>query len=82
MPKDISIKEFRAHLATYADRVEDGEMFRVIRHSKPSFILMKVDPDAATSEQEWETIIDFTDAGESHGVALKDVLKTLRKINR
>lgn len=82
MSKDISIKELRENLASYADRVERGEVFRVIRRSKPSFILMKVVADDPVAPQEWETMIDFTDEGRQEGVALNDALATLRKINR
>ena len=80
MPKDISIKELRGHLAEFADRVEKGETFRVIRRSKPSFILLNVDADA--SELEWETVVDFTDGGKTQGVPLKEVLKEMKKMQR
>ncbi|MCK5015795.1 MAG: type II toxin-antitoxin system Phd/YefM family antitoxin [Candidatus Peribacteraceae bacterium] len=82
MFKDISIKDLRTHLAEFANRVESGESFRVIRRSKPSFYIMKIDDsvDIPTMDQ-WETVIDFTDNGNSEGVELGDVLTTLRKIN-
>lgn len=78
MPKDISIKELRANLATYADRVESGETFRVIRHSKPSFVLMKI----GVEEEGWETVVDFTDGGKTTGMPVKDVVKIIRKIRK
>lgn len=80
MSNDIPIKEFRQHLAEIANRVEAGETFRVIRRSKPSFIVMKItgdDGDAA-----WETIIDFTEGGTTPGVRAKEALKVLKKMNR
>lgn len=81
MPKDISIKELRTNLAEYADRVERGEAFRVIRRSKPSFVIMKIDADAMVPEEEWDTVVDFTDGGTSTGVPISDVLASLKKLN-
>lgn len=78
MPKDISIKELREHLSEVADRVEKGESYRVIRRSKPSFYIVKI--DAEIPEDGWETVVDFTDGGKTKGVPLKDVLKEMRKI--
>ncbi len=78
MPKDISIKELRNQLSDIADRAERGETFRVIRRSKPSFIIMKIDADI--EEQGWETVVDFTDGGKTNGVRAEEVLKELKKI--
>ena len=80
MPKDISIKELRTNLSDYADRAERGETFRVIRHSKPSFIIMKIDVEAP--EEGWETVVDFTDGGKTEGMPIEDVVKVIKKIRR
>lgn len=80
MPKDISIKELRSNLADYADRAERGETFRVIRRSKPSFILMKI--DAEQPEEDWETVVDFTEGGKTQGVAIEKVIKELKKLEK
>ena len=80
MPRDISIKELREHLAEFADLVEHGESFRVIRRSKPSFMIMKIEEDA--SEREWATVIDFTDGGKKTGVPLAAAVETLKKMNK
>lgn len=80
MPQDISIKELRSTLAHVADRVEKGESFRVIRRSKPSFILVKVDHDL--SEPEWETVVDFTDGGKTAGMTIENVMKIVKKIQK
>lgn len=80
MPKDISIKELRQNLSHVADRVEQGESFRVIRRSKPAFIIMKI--DAEMPEERWEAVVDFTDGGRTKGVPLGDVLKEMRKLQR
>lgn len=80
MPKDISIKELREQLSDIADRAERGESFRVIRRSKPSFIIMKIDTDV--SEEGWETVVDFTDGGKKKGAPLETVLKALRKMRK
>ena len=80
MVKDISIKELRTNLADIADRVESGESFRVIRRSKPSFIIMKIDADGL--EDEWETVVDFTEGGKKRGLPVKDALKLIKKLRR
>lgn len=78
MYKDISIKDLREHLSDVADQVEKGEKFRVIRRSKPSFLLMSIDAEEAG----WETVVDFTDGGKTKGMHAKDVLKLIRKLRR
>ena len=78
MPKDISIKELREHLSDVADRAERGETFRVIRRSKPSFIIMRIDDD--DSDEGWETVVDFTDGGKRKGVSAEEVLKEFKKL--
>ena len=80
MPKDISIKELRENLSKVADRAESGETFRVIRRSKPAFFIMNIDLD--TSEEGWETVVDFTDGGKRRGMPAKDVLKIIKKVRR
>ncbi len=81
MPKDVPIKEFRDNLADYANRIEAGESFRVIRRSKPSFIVMHVNGDGENDEQ-WETIVDCTENGKHPGMPADDLLKLLQKIRR
>ena len=80
MPKDISIKELRTNLADYADRAERGESFRVIRRSKPSFFIVSI--DAVTVEENWETVVDFTEGGKKAGMPAKNVMKMIQKIRR
>lgn len=80
MFKDISIKELREQLSDVADRAERGESFRIIRRSKPSFIIIKVGSEA--SEEGWETVVDFTDGGKKTGMPVKDVMKIIKKIRR
>lgn len=81
MPKDISIKELRNQLSAIADRAERGESFRVIRRSKPSFFIMKIDADI-DDEKGWETVVDFTDGGKTKGMPAEDVMKIIKKIQR
>ncbi len=79
MTHDISIKELRAELSSVANRAEHGETFRVIRRSKPSFVIMKIDEEEIG--QQWETVIDFTEKGTKTGVSLKAAIKALRSVN-
>jgi antitoxin (DNA-binding transcriptional repressor) of toxin-antitoxin stability system len=81
MPKDISIKQLRENLADIADQVERGETFRVIRRSKPSFMIMNIDADVS-EEDGWETVVDFTEGGKKRGMPVKDVIKILKKLRR
>ena len=76
--KDLSIKELREQLSEIADRAERGESFRIIRRSKPSFIILKIDAEPA--EEGWETVVDFTEGGKKTGMPAKDVLKMLKKL--
>lgn len=80
MPQEMSIKDLRQHLSDVADRAERGESFRIIRRSKPSFIIMSV--DAEIPEEGWETVVDFTDGGRTNGVPIEKVLKEMRKLQR
>ncbi len=78
MPKDISIKDLRENLSSVADCVENGESYRVIRRSKPLFYIVKIDSEAP--EENWETIVDFTEGGKTKGVAIEEVVKEMKKI--
>jgi len=80
MQKDISIKEFRGNLAEVANRVEAGETFRVIRRSKPVFIVMKIGAEAP--DETWETVVDFTEGGKRAGMPAAEALKRLKKLHR
>ncbi len=77
MPKDISIKDLRKNLSKVADRAEKGESFRIIRRSKPSFIIMSIDVD--DFDDKWEGV-DFTDGGKTKGVPIERVLKEFKKM--
>ena len=70
----LSIKELRTMLAEAADTVESGKTLKVYRRSKPSFKIVPF--DTATDEQ-WETVIDFTDNGKQQGLNIKEALKSL-----
>lgn len=80
MTHDISIKELRRNLADVADRVEKGESFRVIRRSKPSFFLLKMDSDLL--EPEWESVVDFTEGGKTAGMPIGQAMKIVKKIRK
>lgn len=79
MFKDISIKELRANLAGIATRAENGEAFRVIRRSKPSFIIMHIDDEV--SDERWQTVVDFTEGGKVEGAPIEDVITALESMD-
>ena len=35
-----------------------------------------------TKNEDWETVVDFTDKGKKEGEKIKDVLRILRRINK
>lgn len=71
----VGLKELRENMGKYASLVEKGESFIVVRKSKPIFKI--VSPEL---ENQWETVVDFTEISKN-GVAAKEVLKELRKLN-
>ncbi len=80
MNTTISIKELRNNMSAIANRAEEGNIFVVIRHSKPSF---KIIPYAVESDDgEWETVVDFTEGGKKKGAKIEDVLKAFKRLNK
>lgn len=71
----LGLKELRENMQKYASLVEKGQSFIIVRKSKPVFKI--VPPE---SEEEWETIADFTKINKN-GVDAKEILKILRKLN-
>jgi len=71
----LGLKELRENMQKYTSRVEKGESFLVVKKSKPVFKLVP-----AESEEEWETVVDFTKINKN-GVDARKVLQALRKLN-
>ena len=71
----LGLKELRENVQKYASLVERGESFIVVKKSKPLFKI--VPPE---SEDQWETVIDFTQINKN-GVDAEKILKALRKLN-
>lgn len=67
----VSLKEFRSHVAQFADRVEQGDSFVIFKRSKPLFRIAPVD------EEGWETVIDFTKF-RKNGIPAEELLKRLK----
>lgn len=51
----IGLKELRQNVKKYATKVQAGESFIVMKHSKPLF---KITPIA--EDERWEEVVDFT----------------------
>ena len=81
MNKSVPIKDFRIHLADFADKIEAGESFVIIRRSKKSFRVVPVDMDVE-DEGIWETVIDFTDGGKKKGEKIEDVISVLKDMDK
>ena len=80
MAKTIAIKDFRNNISSIADKVQKGQEFIVLRHSKPAFKVVQVDVDD-DDDGSWETLIDFTDGGKKRGVPVEDVLKAFKRLD-
>jgi len=75
MTNIIGLKELRENIENYIAEVKKGKSFIVVRRSKP--VLKVSSPD---DEERWEVIADFTEINKN-GVAAKDILRELRKLN-
>ena len=75
MENIIGLKELRENMESWIGQINKGRSFIVVRKSKPVFKIMP--PEI---EEQWETIADFTEINKN-GIAAKEILKELRKLN-
>ncbi|PIX62255.1 hypothetical protein CO057_00455 [Candidatus Uhrbacteria bacterium CG_4_9_14_0_2_um_filter_41_50] len=66
----ITLKDLRQNVQKYADRVEQGDTFLVMKKSKPLF---KISP---AEDENWEVVVDFTKINKG-GVDIDDILTRL-----
>ena len=78
MKQSVAIKDIRNNLASYVNLVEKGEIIEVYRRSK---LVCKIVPPYQETDQQWETIVDFTNKGTQKGAKLADALHVLKKMN-
>ena len=71
----VGLKELRGNINTYVSKVKKGNSFIVMRKSKPLFKIVPLE-----SENQWETVANFTEISKN-GIAAKEILKELRKLN-
>lgn len=71
MEKIIGLKQLRENVSFYADEVQNGRSFIIIRRSRPLFKIVPVD-----AEENWELVVDFT-AINPAGVALEKIISRL-----
>ncbi|PCI25066.1 hypothetical protein COB57_02495 [Candidatus Peregrinibacteria bacterium] len=76
MNTSVSVKYLRQHLSAIADKAEEGETFDVYRRSNFSF---KIVPSGSSVDENWETVIDFTENGKR--VEIYEALDVLKKMN-
>lgn len=74
MPNIVNLKELRENMAKYAQRIEKGDSFIVMKRSKPLFRISPVD-----EEYGWETVIDFTKYKKG-GISADELLARLKSI--
>ena len=72
MQNIIGLKELRLNMPKYAQKVQKGQSFIVVKQSKPLF---KISPLEQTDEQ-WEEAVDFTKIKKG-GVKLDEILARL-----
>lgn len=70
MKNIIGLKELRENVEKYTKKIQSGESFIVMKHSK---VMFKIAP---VSKGEWEQVIDFTKIKKG-GVSAKELLKRL-----
>jgi len=72
MNKIVGLRELRENISDYAEKVERGKTFIVVRKSKPLFKICPFDED----NELWEEVADFTKIKKG-GVAVDDLLSRL-----
>jgi len=78
MEKLVGLKDLRQNMASYAQKVQKGQSFVVLKQSKPLFKIVPLDEWG--DEGEWETVIDFTKIRKG-GVGIDEVLAGLKRLN-
>lgn len=71
MKNIIHLKELRENVSKYAAKVNRGQSFIVMKHSKPLFRISPID-----DEEGWETLIDFTKIRKG-GIPIDELIKRL-----
>ena len=72
MEKIIGLKELRKNLPYYAEKIEQGQSFLVVKKSKPIFRISSPDEN----NDLWEETIDFTKIKHG-GIAIEELLTRL-----
>lgn len=73
----VGLRELRTNLEEYISRVDKGESFTVVRHSRPVF---RISPVSISEEETgWETLVDFTKIRKA-GVPLEEVRSAIQRI--
>ena len=70
MKNFITLKNLRENMQEYAQKVQKGNSFIVLKRSKPLFKISPIETEP------WEEIIDFTRIKEG-GINLKELLQRL-----
>jgi antitoxin (DNA-binding transcriptional repressor) of toxin-antitoxin stability system len=78
MKNAIAVKDLRKNLSAITDRVEKGESFDVFRRSK---LCARIVPADVVLEDEWQTIVDFSDTKNPKGESITDILSSLESMN-
>jgi len=73
MENIIGLKELRQNMPKFAQKVQKGQSFIVVKQSKPLF---KITPIEQIAEEQWEEVIDFTKIKKG-GVKLDEILTRL-----
>lgn len=72
MDKIVGLRELRENLPVYAEKVQRGSSFVVVKKSKPLFRITPYDED----ESFWEEVANFSKI-KPGGVAINDLIQRL-----
>lgn len=74
MQKIIALNDLRQKMPYYAEKVQKGQSFLVMKKSRPLFKISPVED--SMEDNKWEEIIDFTKIKKG-GVDIDEILKRL-----
>ncbi len=73
----VGLKQLRENMEKYIKRVGNGESITVFRRSTPLFRLSPIDTE---NDNEWETVIDFTEEN-GEGISGRELLAAMKKMH-
>jgi len=80
--RPISIKDLRNNLSQVASKVQNGESFVVLRRSTPCCKIIPYSTEEIENDNDnWDTVIDFTEGGSKDGIPAKEFFDLVEKVH-